>query len=553
MPDLVLGPLLRFVDDRRATVWVETDASCTVEVLGFGAATFAVAGRHYAIVVVDGLEPATHHPYEVRLDGELRWPLPGDTVPSLIRTSDVSRPVRLAFGSCRVAAPDREPYTSSRQEHPEGQGIDALAALAARVQESPAALWPDLLVFVGDQVYADLDPDGSALRFDQYCRLYHESWNEPAIRWLLSTVPSVMVFDDHDVIDDWNISQAWLDEVTAERWWGDHVVAAIASFWLYQHLGNLAPEELDRDPVLAALRRAEPAGGHERGLPTALADLADRARLERGEGPSPRWSFARQVVGTAAVRLVMLDVRNGRRLVEGDRAIIDGAGWQWLAGEASQPCDHLLVGSSLPWLLPLGVHDIERWSDVLGGGRWGRLGRRLAERARRRGDLEHWPAFGRSFERLAALIREVSDGEGRADGDGAPALPPASAIVLSGDVHFSYVASLDATSGSATRVVQLTSSPLRNGVPSKLQDVLRLATSRAGSLVGRAVLRTVADGRGDETWTMTAGPWFGNGIASLTFDGRESTVRFEQPRHDVAGDVDLVTVHQERLTRHDRR
>ncbi|MGW1633884.1 hypothetical protein, partial [Streptomyces anthocyanicus] len=30
------------------------------------------------------------------------------------------------------------------------------------------------------------------------------------VRWLLSTVPSCMIFDDHDVIDDWNTSAAWL-------------------------------------------------------------------------------------------------------------------------------------------------------------------------------------------------------------------------------------------------------------------------------------------------------------------------------------------------------
>ena len=34
MPSLVLGPLLRHVGEHDATVWVETDAACTVEVLG---------------------------------------------------------------------------------------------------------------------------------------------------------------------------------------------------------------------------------------------------------------------------------------------------------------------------------------------------------------------------------------------------------------------------------------------------------------------------------------------------------------------------------------
>ena len=38
---LVLGPLLRYVGDNGATVWVETDRACTVEVLGCASPTFA--------------------------------------------------------------------------------------------------------------------------------------------------------------------------------------------------------------------------------------------------------------------------------------------------------------------------------------------------------------------------------------------------------------------------------------------------------------------------------------------------------------------------------
>ena len=49
--------------------------------------------------------------------------------------------------------------------------------------------------------------------FSEYARLYRDSWSDPAIRWLLSTVPSAMVFDDHEVSDDWNISEAWVEEV----------------------------------------------------------------------------------------------------------------------------------------------------------------------------------------------------------------------------------------------------------------------------------------------------------------------------------------------------
>ena len=86
MADLILGPAVRYVSDTEATVWVEVDGPCEVEVFteqsaGGRAPTFCVDGHHYALVVVRELNPGTAHPYSVHLDGSLAWPPPGDTVP----------------------------------------------------------------------------------------------------------------------------------------------------------------------------------------------------------------------------------------------------------------------------------------------------------------------------------------------------------------------------------------------------------------------------------------------------------------------------------------
>src|SRR4051794_41220415 len=99
-PKLIVGPLLRYVGERDATVWVETDRACEVEVLGQRETTFAVCGHHYALVCIEGLEPATAYPYEVRLDGHRAWPdADADAFPpSAIRTRGGSEPLRIAFG-----------------------------------------------------------------------------------------------------------------------------------------------------------------------------------------------------------------------------------------------------------------------------------------------------------------------------------------------------------------------------------------------------------------------------------------------------------------------
>ncbi len=254
MPALVLGPLLRYVDAHRATVWVETSQSCEVRVVDASARTFSLHGRHYALVAVDGLPAETEVPYEVHLDDVRVWPDPGlQLPPSTIRTAAETAAiasVRVAFGSCRmVLAPD--------EDHSFTHGVDALRALAMEGMRDPAAL-PDLLFLAGDQVYADeaVERVGELVRsdapeprppghevadFEEYGRMYGVTWSEPSVRWLLSTVPSVMIFDDHDVRDDWNTSQAWREAIRAQPWWPRRIVGALASYLVYQHLGNLSP------------------------------------------------------------------------------------------------------------------------------------------------------------------------------------------------------------------------------------------------------------------------------------------------------------------------
>ena len=256
-PRLVLGPLLRYTGTTTATVWVETDRATEVEVLGHRAPTFAVEGHHYALVLIEGLPPGSITPYAVTLDGLRVWP-PADGRPApAIHTRAGERQSRLIFGSCRVGAPQRAPYTKSPSEDPNGFGVDALWAYSRQLQ-TDAASWPDALLLLGDQVYADevspetaayirsqrdtAEPPGEEIaNFEEYTRLYQESWSDPDIRWLLSTVPSTMIFDDHDVRDDWNISESWVAEMRAHPWWEDRITGAFMSYWLYQHLGNLSP------------------------------------------------------------------------------------------------------------------------------------------------------------------------------------------------------------------------------------------------------------------------------------------------------------------------
>src|SRR5215208_2284543 len=66
--------MLRYVGETEATVWVEPDSPCEVELNDARTRTFHVEGHHYALVELTGLEPGSSFAYEVRLDGRRACP-----------------------------------------------------------------------------------------------------------------------------------------------------------------------------------------------------------------------------------------------------------------------------------------------------------------------------------------------------------------------------------------------------------------------------------------------------------------------------------------------
>jgi hypothetical protein len=527
-PVLLLGPLLRHVDPVSATVWVETDRPCEVEVLGRRARTFCVGGHHYALVLVEGLEPGSATPYAVRLDDVQVWPPEHSPFPpSRIRTPGGDHSFRLAFGSCRYATP-------STVDADEGIPPDALDSYAARITSLPEEQWPDALVLLGDQVYADelttgtrswlhlrrggdtptvaAAPHEQVADFEEYTRLYAESWSDPQVRWLLSTIPSSMIFDDHEMIDDWNTSAAWRREVTGQEWWKHRISGGMVSYWVYQHLGNLSPQELAENKTWQAIRGLGDETDDAEPILRQMAVAAD------AEPASIRWSFVRHW-GNA--RLIMIDSRAGRVLDEQDRRMLDDAEFDWVEAAmrraVDEGVDHLIVGTSLPWLLPHAIHHLERWNETLNVRHEGRWRGRLAEQIRQAADLEHWAAFGNSFERLGRALTAVARGDhGRA---------PATAIVLSGDVHHAYAAELVSPDGLDARVHQLTVSPLHNQAPHPIRVGFRIGWSRWAERFTASLARLVKAEPSTLEWEKQAGPFFGNQIGELILSGRAARFR----------------------------
>ena len=126
------------------------------------------------------------------------------------------------------------------------------------------------------------------------------------------------------------------------------------------------------------------------------------------EPDGTRWSFYRDLGDT---RLVVIDSRAGRVLEPGARSMLDDAEWKWLEETATGGFDHLLLATSLPWLLMPALHDLEAWNEAVCDGAWGQPAAWAGEKVRQAVDLEHWAAFRESFTRLGELQRAVGAGE----------------------------------------------------------------------------------------------------------------------------------------------
>jgi hypothetical protein len=374
-----------------------------------------------------------------------------------------------------------------------------------------------------------LPPGEEVADFEEYTHLYKESWRPDVIRWLFSTVGVAMIFDDHDVHDDWNTSIAWVEEMRAKPWWEERIESALSSYWIYQHLGNLSPETLAANELLRQVKGAEDAG-------RLLRDFAKRA--DHAVNGS-RWSFCRDL---GRVRLCVFDSREGRTLADPPRRIVDDKEWERITQDANGDFDHFIFADTLPFFLVPTLHHVEAWNEAVCGGAWGAWAIGTGERIRRALDLEHWAAFNESFRRIVRLIGELGSGKrGR---------PPATIIAIGGDVHHAYLAEVayPPEVGMQSAVYQAVCSPFRNALTAWERAVVRTGARRGAAPLTRLLARAAGVPDPEVSWRLAASPTFDNQFATLELDGRSAVLRIERTERDEADNRSIATSLERRLT-----
>jgi hypothetical protein len=223
--------------------------------------------------------------------------------------------------------------------------------------------------------------------------------------------------------------------------------------------------------------------------------------------------------------------------------MVDEAEWAWVTASSAGDFDHLVLATSLPLLLPHGIHSLEAWNEAVCAGAWGNRFRAAGERLRQAVDLEHWAAFGASFTAFEKLLGDL------ADGSAGP--PPASVTVISGDIHHNYLAAVDlpGAASSGTVVHQAVCSPIHNLLPERLRLGHWLVTSRFGDLLTTAAARLAGAPAPQVRWRVTDGPWFTSMLAEMSYDGRQARIRFDRTVPGASSTPNLAQACQLELTR----
>ena len=190
----------------------------------------------------------------------------------------------------------------------------------------------------------------------------------------------------------------------------------------------------------------------------------------------------------------------------------------------SPPCGRAW-SSSAPPCASATAATIDSPNDAVCDGAWGKLAARIGEKVRRAIDLEHWAACQDSFHRLVRTLEELASGRrGR---------PPASIVLLGGDIHQAYVAEVafrDAA-GAKSHVYQAVCSPFRHPLSKRERTAFRVAQrSRALRWLTQRMAHSAGVRDPTVRWRALQEPTFDNQVAWVRLDGRQLSLTIERVR-----------------------
>ncbi len=289
-----------------------------------------------------------------------------------------------------------------------------------------------LLVW-SDTLWADIniDKDGIPQKYHAIFDKEHEALNGfvkqlPQVRRALAHIPTYMIFDDHDVTDDWNLTRGWEQEVYGNPLSKRMIGNALIGYLLCQGWGN-APKKVA--PLIAKVQESMGESGlnsHDE----IIDDLLD----------FDQWHYRLDTTPPIEV----LDTRTQRWRSESNMNKPSGL-MDW---EALCDFQHSIIGKESVIVVsaaPIyGVKVIEAIQKVFTF-----FGKALTV------DAENWMAHKGTANVILNIFRHYKT--------------PPDFIILSGDVHYSFVYDVRLRfRRNSPHITQFTCSGLKNAFPDGL-------------------------------------------------------------------------------------
>ena len=289
-----------------------------------------------------------------------------------------------------------------------------------------------LLVW-SDTLWADIniDKDGIPPKYHAIFDKEHEALNGfvkqlPQVRRALAHIPTYMIFDDHDVTDDWNLTRGWEQEVYGNPLSKRMIGNALIGYLLCQGWGN-APKKVA--PLIAKVQESM----GESGLNSHDEIIDDLLAFDQ-------WHYRLDTTPPIEV----LDTRTQRWRSESNMNKPSGL-MDW---EALCDFQHSIIGKESVIVVsaaPIyGVKVIEAIQKVFTF-----FGKALTV------DAENWMAHKGTANVILNIFRHYKT--------------PPDFIILSGDVHYSFVYDVRLRfRRNSPHITQFTCSGLKNAFPDGL-------------------------------------------------------------------------------------
>lgn len=330
------------------------------------------------------------------------------------------------------------------------------------------------------------DGEAHLLSFPEYAAMYLVVWNEKlcqdycvddgtdvnltgfveavrASRRVLANTATYMVFDDHDITDDWNLDADW--EFATQNVMAQRIIAnGLAAYWAFQGWGNDPGQfGVPADAVIAHLEAMRTS----KGIPGNAAGAFDYKLLQQ------HWSF----VAPTNPPALCVDIRTRRETPKkGEAAILSGRRvWPYLTKLAAR--HKLQKGAPLLIVLPTPL--LPHPSLMVA------QNHKHAKEGKAKADFEF---YGNNPQQRADLINFLHI-----------LLDTPALIVFSGDVHHGSVIdglyvhgktreAIDKGGGDwAMRIAQVTSSPIKNVKADVFVDPIEVPNPFVGGIPIRLI------------------------------------------------------------------